>query len=862
MKFLYLTILLTVLCGSNINLERIEGTIIIDKENGHELQEGCSGFNVRIADKVWSYNHPDFRKAVHELKPGWLRYFSGTMGDAFNCATGLYDKDYAWMFEKQAQYEKGYIFTDVKGPHRIIDLYELLGEVGGKLIVTINGFSETPQIAGELARFCKNNNIKVEVWQFCNEPYFYVPHRERYWWNDGYDYATKMKPYADSIRAVFPDAKLALNFTWDGIWGFMKEIHKYQEENGAYWNVFSKHSYAPHIGGKEPFEKAYKRGNSKIISATNSKAMNEIETYSWKGIPMIITEFGVWNRPLNGIYSSIYNVEYTLRQLEHQNTLFIGSHEVSNKCKPHKNLKHHIYDAYNQGKKINTNELITGTEMDDEGKALAIIHEATNNSNYTWDTQVVGGAMVDGLNNKKVNAVYARAFKGVNGFDYLVITNRSGQVHDFKVRFGDHVLKGNVERKYMFSPKAQNQNIDLHKDIVDVEKLEIPPYSVVLVKWKSKDQYPPSAPRIYKSRVSSKGIELTWWKRDFADGYKLFYKEDKKNLNKSVTIVGAEKNSITIEGLTKNSTYYFTVKAYNKSGDSQFSDTVKLGYTLPKQAVIFKTAPRDTSVTIMWKSVANATGYKVRISAKDFDKEYDAKNVFGYRISGLKYNIPYRISVVAYNGLGYGEVSDLETVECKKHLPIPPKNISAKELDNGNIYLKWIKQDTINPNVKYRLFRGTELHKFISFADNIIGDNYIDKNVDKGEKYYYTVKSYNEDGECNFYPNIATVIEKNRQIKISVTKISKLKNAYKIIVKFSNIRLDGDIYCGVAVSDISYLNTEEDIYRTDDISNGEFVIEIPFNKLRANGTYSVKGFVNTNGKSIYSLPPHKKIKIQ
>ena len=274
------------------------GFINIDTTTGHAIKNGASGFNVRIADKVWSYTHPDFVASVKELKPGWLRYFSGTMCDAFSSATGQYDLDYIAMFDHQKPYLKGYRFTEIKGPHRVIDLYHLLSEINGKLVITVNAFSETPEMVKELARFCENNNIKVETWQFCNEPYFYVPNRNRYWWNDGYDYAAKMKPYAEAIQEVLPDAKLALNYTWDGVWTFMKEISTFQKTNGAYWNTFSKHSYAPHTGKNETLEQAYKRANTKLLEATSSSAMSEIEDYTWKDVPMIITEFGVWNRLL------------------------------------------------------------------------------------------------------------------------------------------------------------------------------------------------------------------------------------------------------------------------------------------------------------------------------------------------------------------------------------------------------------------------------------------------------------------------------------------------------------------------------------------------------------------------------------
>lgn len=271
--------------------------IEIDTTQGRVIKIGASGFNVRIADKVWSYTHPDFREAVKELNPGWLRYFSGTMGDAFSSATGQYDLDYIAMFDHPKPFLKGHRFLDVKGPHRLTDLYQLLGEVNGKLVVTVNAFAETPKMILELARFCKNNNIKVETWQFCNEPYFYVPNRNRYWWNDGYDYAAKMQPYAESIKEIFPDAKLALNYTWDGVWTFMKEINHFQKENGAYWNVFSKHSYAPHTGKKETLEQAYRRANTKLLEATSSKAMEDIEAYTWKDVPMVIPNLEYGTNP-------------------------------------------------------------------------------------------------------------------------------------------------------------------------------------------------------------------------------------------------------------------------------------------------------------------------------------------------------------------------------------------------------------------------------------------------------------------------------------------------------------------------------------------------------------------------------------
>lgn len=844
--------------------ERAKAIIKINTDVGHPLPEGSSGFNVRIADKVWNFTHPDFKAAVHLARPGWLRYFSGTMGDAFNSATGQYDLDYAWMFDHQEQYIKGYEFTEVKGPHRVSDLYNLLGEVGGKLVITVNGFSETPDIVAELARFCKNNNIVVEAWQFCNEPYFYVPHRERYWWNDGYDYAAKMKPYADSILQVFPDAKLALNFTWDGIWGFMKEINKYQNENGRYWNVFSKHSYAPHIGGSESFESAYRRANTKLIQATGPAAMAEIEEYAWKGAPLMITEFGIWNRALDGIFSGVYNVEYTLRQLSHPNAFLIGSHEISGKFRPVENRNNEIVAAFREGRKIDADTMRTGVEMSEEGKALKILHEATNHADYAWKTSIEGGVKVPGMKDAEEESLYALAFRGTNGYDYLAVTNRSSSYHDAGIFMGTNKLSGPVERSYIFAEDAKESHFEILNDKISGDRFEIPPFSVTLFKWPSDRKQASSATRIYRAVVTGKGASLSWWKKDGATGYILKYGDKADDLNKIIRIKDHEKNAYEIKGLKSGSEYYFSVSAVNDHGESVSSNAVKLKMEVPAAPIIFKTARRDTTITVFWRSVPDATGYKVRVDAKEINyrKEYDAKNVFGFRFEGLQYDVPYRVVVVAYNGKGESVPSESVVVVPRKELPIPPMNISATETGDGDVFLEWIVQDTINPGVKYKLFRGSQLHQFEEIASGIEGNNYTDKSAGAKGTFYYTVKSYNHTGECNFHPNIATVIKSADIRRIEVVNVKKLDDRYRIKVKFENIPLDGDHNMGVSISDISYLTVEEELVRAQGFSENAFEVDIPAASLRKGRTYAIRGFVETNGKAIYSDPPHKQIIVE
>ena len=831
-------------------------TININTTQGHNIKTGSSGFNVRIADKVWSYTHPDFRKAVHELKPGWLRFFSGTMGDAFNSATGQYDLDYAYMFDKTKQYLTGYKFTEIKGPHRIFDLYQLLGEINGKLIVTINAFSETPEITEELVRFIKNNNIKVEVWQFCNEPYFYVPHRERFWWNDGYDYAVKMKPHADIISNHFPDANLALNFTWDGIWTFMKEINRYQREHGAYWNTFSKHSYAPHIGRKERFGSAYRRANTKLLEATSTKAMSEIETFTEAGIPMVITEFGVWNKPLNGIYSSIYNVEYIMRQLQHPNTTYVGAHEISNKFVPKENFNHLIHEAFNNNKTINTDSIRTGVFKTLEGKALQIFHEATNNMDYIYKTKVSNWFEVPGLGQQSHESGFVQSYRGINGYDYLVATNRSGDSDTFQITVDGKPVDQPMDILYLYSEDKRAVDAKIQSEIRDSSTIQIRPFSITVAKWKTETNNEPTTPRIYNVSHLENGIQVTWGPVPGATGYGLRFGEDSNNLNQTLQVENTTRT--TIEGLQKHKTYYISMVSNNQIGSSKASDPISITHKVPDTPEIFKTVRRDQTITIMWKSVPHANGYILKYENADgIVNTIDTKNAFGYRIENLNYDERYRFSVSAYNGLGTSDFSKIETVVPKRDIPYAPRNVSARETKTGHVILKWDSFKENPPHTRYEILRGEQPHQFEVIASDVNGNTYTDRSISKGKTYFYAVRGQTDAGTSNFYSNIATPITNTSEYSIEITDITDHHDHYTVTVAYKNIPLDGLYSFGISYNNISYLNVEENriLSSSENKNLGIFKVILPKSKLTKGSRYALKAFVNTNGKDIYGSQP-------
>ena len=826
--------------------------INITTNNGHAIKKGASGFNVRIADKIWSYTHPDFVQSVKELKPGWLRYFSGTMGDAFSSATGQYDLDYISMLDHEKPFLKGFRYVKVKGPHRVVDLYDLLSEVNGKLIITVNAFTESPEMILELARFCKNNNIEVAVWQFCNEPYFYVPNRNRFWWNDGFDYAAKMKPYAEAIQQIFPDAQLTLNYTWDGVWTFMKEINQYQKEHGVYWNVFSKHSYAPHTGKKDTQEQAYKRANTKLLEATSSAAMSEIEDYTWKDVPMVITEFGVWNKPLNGIYSSIYNIEYVMRQLAHTNTQYVGAHEVSNKYYPGKGMGNVVENAFENKLKIETDTVLTGIRRDLEGKAYKIYNEAVNNSEYLYHVEIANNVQVDGLKNTKVNGMFAQGYKGSNGYNYLVVSNRSAVANQYQINIDEKLLKDNLLVTYIAADSLNTRDTEIKEIQIKNGILSVKPFSLSVLKWKT-DSYKLEQPTIYKATVEKEGVLLKWGAIAKAKSYKIHYGTDASNLSETINVSAT--NTFLVNGLHPKKKYFFSVEAQNDEKISELSNTVSVTYQLPIKPEVFKVSRRDNSVTLFWRSVPNATSYLINyVDANNKSIEIDTDNVFGYRIEDLKDNTNYQFTVTAYNGLGKSISSEKEKVFVSSRVPYSPRNVSAIHSASNSIEVKWHPQAKVLSNTSYNVYRGTELHQFTKVASGIKDTVYVDASIKENTQYYYTVKAETEVGESNFHPNIATAFskEKNNQVKIQVVETQK--EGYLVKVVLNQLKLKPGDSFGAIINNVSYLNVEhiKILGIPDAERNKSFQVFIPNSKVKVNSKYAIKAFVVKGGKQIES----------
>lgn len=759
----------------------------IDKQSGVPLNEGFAGFNMRIADGPWTYTHPEFIDATRKMNPGFLRYFSGTSGDYFDVNTGQYELQ--WFEAVTSNPGTGgddgsldefstipdlYKWMEGKGAHRFSDFNEMCGDMGTKLVVTWSGFFDTPAHAATFARFCKNNNITVDCWQFCNEPNFFAAPR-RYFWNDGEDYAYKMKEIADSIKFVFPDANLALSYGWGfGTDNFASQIKQYQSKNNRYWNTVSVHAYPTHRSDVIINDGLLTANNALDVN-TNNSYFSTMVNNSWANSKLLITEFGVWNDALNNTnYSAIYVAEYFMRLSQQPQAWMIAKHHIASAFNPLNKYKTEIATAYENQTPLNTDLLSTGYKITTEGFGHLLINKAFKNSGFTWKTTTDNTETVD-KRGGSIPAIYASAYKGINDRDYLLISNKTKFRYNLRLVLGTDTLRKTAYVEYFSDVNPQNAVNAVTSDTLLADAIIIKPFSIMRIEWMKDDAEIPAplATRIYKVEHNQNSVKLKWWKREISTKYIVKYGISSGDYTKTLEV---NDNSAVITGLLPNQIYYFAVQAINNKGAGLISNEVCTKNAKPLSPEIDYVHEDNERITLHWESVAFANGYIVKYgtSSGTYTQTVDAKNVSGYVIRRLKNSTKYFITVSAYNG--NGESQDAVEINARPvaNRPWAPYLVNANENTNGSVTVSWTPSDSTygaNFNVYYCPTPWND-SKYELAGGNISGTSFTDNHPRSSGYNYYRVKAINQIGISQFYSAIATV----DKVKDGITAVYDLKD--------------------------------------------------------------------------------------
>ena len=243
--------------------------------------------------------------------------------------------------------------------------------------------------------------------------------------------------------------------------------------------------------------------------------------------------------------------------------------------------------------------------------------------------------------------------------------------------------------------------------------------------------------------VSSSDITVRWFSVYGATGYKVYRwtKTDRSDASERTT---SDTSYVDI-GLTAGAIYYYSVSAYNGSGEGSPSPPIN-GKPRPfPPSNISVTATSDGNITVRWSSVNDVAGYTVyRNQVAAYGDDY--KPIFtttdtAYTNVGLLPGTIYYYRVSAYNS---GGESLLSPYDSAMTVPAVPSNVSVIAASTDNITIGW---PLVSGAIGYKVYRDSIANGLYTEITTVSSTSYTDIGLTSGATYYYRISAYNNSGE-------------------------------------------------------------------------------------------------------------------
>jgi len=274
---------------------------------------------------------------------------------------------------------------------------------------------------------------------------------------------------------------------------------------------------------------------------------------------------------------------------------------------------------------------------------------------------------------------------------------------------------------------------------------------------------PPSAPVANTAtNIVQTSCTANWGSSTTATGYRIDVATD----NAFTTFVSGYNNkdignvtSVSVTGLSVNTTYYYRIRAYNTGGDSPNSNTITIT-TLPNPptAPVANTATNivQTSCTANWGSSTTATGYRIDVATDNaftiFVSGYNNKdigNVTSISVTVLSVNTTYYYRIRAYNTGGDSPNSNTISITTLPNPPTAPVANTATNIVQTSCTVNWSSSTN---GTGYRIDVATDnaFTTFVSGYNNKDIGNVTSASVtglNTNTLYYYRIRAYNTGGE-------------------------------------------------------------------------------------------------------------------
>ncbi|MGI5882945.1 MAG: fibronectin type III domain-containing protein [Dethiobacteria bacterium] len=271
--------------------------------------------------------------------------------------------------------------------------------------------------------------------------------------------------------------------------------------------------------------------------------------------------------------------------------------------------------------------------------------------------------------------------------------------------------------------------------------------------WGGEASVAPAAPSGLCATVTSHSQVILTWNDNSGNetGFKIERALAGGNFGQ-VGTVNQNTTSYYDSGLQANRTYYYRVRAYNNSGDSDYSTVASVTMTSPAapsklEAEILS----SSSVKLFWEDNSDSeTGFTIeRKGEGDFFEQIDTvgANVTSFTDSGVTQDRVYSYRVRAYNSFGssaYSNEASIITIYLS-----PPSNLAAETVSSSQIKLSW--KDNSTDETGFKLERKTSGGSFAQIA--VLGKNvssYTDTGLNNNIAYIYRVRAYNENANSAY----------------------------------------------------------------------------------------------------------------
>ncbi len=245
-------------------------------------------------------------------------------------------------------------------------------------------------------------------------------------------------------------------------------------------------------------------------------------------------------------------------------------------------------------------------------------------------------------------------------------------------------------------------------------------------------------PELSSAKNSAKGIKVSWEKVSGATNYNIYRRKKGESYWEHLGSVKSSKLSYTDTDVSAKKTYYYTVRAYDKNGVSEYdTDGVGTMYVPAPKVSEFKNT--SNGVKISWKKVSVATSYRIYRKTGSGSwkliKKLD-KSTFTFTDKDVKSGTKYKYAVKAVCS---GEFSGYttKTIEYLKK----PVIKSAQSTKKG-ITIKYSKTAGADKYRIYRKLNGEDEWTRIATVKGASTVTYTDKTAKKGKTYRYTVRAY------------------------------------------------------------------------------------------------------------------------